>query len=680
MKPTKSLQLFLLIAFMLASGLNAQVNNKTGYPQKEQKHFYAIEISDVLCGYIEEDVIPIKREEAILIMITDKIIVLQSVLGGEVDMEIKSNKIIDPTSGNYLHLNTDIQQGGLSLGYEIKVDDLSVVYTNKLNGETTNFNITKDIVLDNGSYYTFLINKLPDGTKANDYLFIESMSGEIETRSYTFLGNEKIRLNKKNYQALKFNEVNKKTGLICDLWIDGTTGLMLQRTFLNGRRIYLTSPSVIKKSQVAKMDDILFAKVGTVIQNISGIAYMKIEAKIRTTGEWITPDDLNLPGQEFKGTVKDNLIEGVFEISHSIYDGSGAPDFPCDYSKQPDMEKYLNPENFIESDDPKLINKAHEITQGAENTWEAATRISLWVSKNITYAIPGGLTARKTLDSGNGECGAHSRLVAALCRAVGIPAKFVIGCMYTSTYGGTFGQHAWNEIYMGEAGWIPVDATATEFNFIDSGHLRLGEQTSFNPIEMRIIEYEIREEESTEEVDIPNKFMPYLGAYTGPVSGNTFDVSYKNGSLSVQIPNQIAMPLNPPDDKGMWHSSVSNSLYFSFEMDDSGMAKNMHLHQLIPCPKRSSPESTDETVPLKFRPYLGKYYFAAIANELTVLYQDSILVVKDPTVSQLIRLQPPDKNGKWMDEFNQNGLVFVFDEVGEVTRFNVVSEFILERK
>jgi len=46
--------------------------------------------------------------------------------------------------------------------------------------------------------------------------------------------------------------------------------------------------------------------------------------------------------------------------------------------------------------------------------------------------------------------------------------------MYTPYRGGLFAQHAWNEVYMGEAGWIPVDSTLREFDFVDSGHLRLG--------------------------------------------------------------------------------------------------------------------------------------------------------------------------------------------------------------
>ena len=62
--------------------------------------------------------------------------------------------------------------------------------------------------------------------------------------------------------------------------------------------------------------------------------------------------------------------------------------------------------------------------------------------------------------------------------------------MYTPIHGGSFGQHAWNEIYMGgKAGWIPVDSTAGEIDYVDSGHIRFGELVSFNPVKMEVLDY-----------------------------------------------------------------------------------------------------------------------------------------------------------------------------------------------
>jgi len=136
------------------------------------------------------------------------------------------------------------------------------------------------------------------------------------------------------------------------------------------------------------------------------------------------------------------------------------------------LDQYLRPGIRIESDDPVLSGKAEEITAGSGNRWDAACRIARWVGDNISGLASG--SARETYDSRRGLCGEKSLLTAAFCRAVGIPARVVWGYMYTLEYGGSFGQHAWNEVYMDSAGWIPLDATIGEYDYVDSGHIRLG--------------------------------------------------------------------------------------------------------------------------------------------------------------------------------------------------------------
>jgi transglutaminase-like putative cysteine protease len=65
--------------------------------------------------------------------------------------------------------------------------------------------------------------------------------------------------------------------------------------------------------------------------------------------------------------------------------------------------------------------------------------------------------------------------------------------MYTPKDGGSFGHHAWNEVFMGDNGWIPIDVTIHETNYVDSGHIRLGilntPRTSIDYREIEILEY-----------------------------------------------------------------------------------------------------------------------------------------------------------------------------------------------
>jgi tetratricopeptide (TPR) repeat protein len=437
------------------------------------------------------------------------------------------------------------------------------------------------------------------------------------------------------------------------------------------RKIYLSDQSVVDKIKVANMDASIVTKTNVAISDVQSLTYMKVDAVIEPIGQNFSEEDLNVPGQKFTGTVKDNLIEGVFEISHAKYDGNVAPPFPPKFNDS-SLDKYLKADGRVESDDPVLIKKAKEITEGSKDSWEAAKRLSKWVAENIHYAIPGGGTARKTYDIRAGECGAHSFLLASFCRAVGIPARVVWGGMYVPNYGGGFGQHGWNEIYMGEAGWIPVDATALEVDFADAGHIRISEyqstSSSFNGKKFEIIDYKLMDKpQETASAD----YSEYYGKYTNLASGRTFEVLDKEGNLSVDIPGQMVLPFNKPDEKGKWYCKLSPTLYLEFTREEENQIKEMLLHEIAQMTKKSSPEAIEASVPENMRPYLGKYLFAAINQEFTVFYNDGALVIHDPTKNEDITLQSPNEEGGWLDEFDKNVIYFDKDAEGNVTLLKV---------
>ena len=65
-------------------------------------------------------------------------------------------------------------------------------------------------------------------------------------------------------------------------------------------------------------------------------------------------------------------------------------------------------------------------------------------------------------------------LTAAMCRAVGIPARVVSGLIYTENLSGqkdVFGGHAWTEAYVGGV-WIGLDATRSPQGY-GAGHIIL---------------------------------------------------------------------------------------------------------------------------------------------------------------------------------------------------------------
>ena len=92
-----------------------------------------------------------------------------------------------------------------------------------------------------------------------------------------------------------------------------------------------------------------------------------------------------------------------------------------------------------------------------------------WVYDSLdkvpTASIP---NAVQVLEMRAGDCNEHAVLLAALARAVGLPARVVAGVVYLD---GAFLYHAWNEVWLGD-GWVSVDAALDQLP-VDATHIKL---------------------------------------------------------------------------------------------------------------------------------------------------------------------------------------------------------------
>ena len=679
MKDSKKQFLMCALAILI---LVSSVSLKTQAAQLEpQTFYYGIEINGVLCGYSEINLSPMVKDGKDMTLMKQKFFAMLSALGSKFNTELKLTYHIDPTTGNFTYHDSEIKQGQTQLGSVIYIEGDTARFTSTPGNRETTIELPPDVVLENTLSFPHLIRDFVERKmdKAS-YEIYEVREAEVQKSTYTKAGTKELELAGKSYNALVLDKLNHKTGLKVTMWLDVETGRVLKAVAPGNRLSYRADPSVVNRIKMADVDENLFAKVDVAIADVQAISYMKVKATIEPTGLWVTEEGLNVLGQSFKGTINDNLVEGVFEIEHKRYDGSDAPAFPPDFSKDESLKKYLEAEEFIESDDSVLIEKAQEITQGSKDSWEAACRLSKWVAENIGYAIPGGMTARKTYDIKAGECGAHSILLAAFCRAMGIPARVVWGCMYVPNYGGAFGQHGWSEIYMGKAGWITVDATANETDYVDSGHIRIGEYqsmaTALNPKKMEVLDFRAGSMKMGQaEEEASQMYKAYVGEYTSTAIKTVLKVFVQGGGLAVDIPGKVVLALNDPDEKGLWYCKLSNQLFFTFKRKYLGFGKvvEMELHQIIPLPRKSGPEKVNNNVPEKFRPYLGTYSLAALRADFTVLYKDGSLAVDDPLAKKIVKLQLPNEKGRWLDEFNKNTIFFELDNQGNAKTMKIDS-------
>lgn len=194
--------------------------------------------------------------------------------------------------------------------------------------------------------------------------------------------------------------------------------------------------------------------------------------RLRLTGADLTSPDLQGDGQRVDG----DLIELIDPRQIT------ATPTPAD------LDRYLRPETFIESDAPEIRAEAERLVQGITGPRARAERltreVNSLVEKRPTVSLPSALEVLRTKV---GDCNEHTVLFVAMARSLGIPARINVGVAYMH---GAFYYHAWPEVYLDEGNgrglWLPVDPTFNQFP-ADATHVRLArggldKQTAILPL------------------------------------------------------------------------------------------------------------------------------------------------------------------------------------------------------
>jgi len=128
--------------------------------------------------------------------------------------------------------------------------------------------------------------------------------------------------------------------------------------------------------------------------------------------------------------------------------------------------------NLIQSDDRKIVALAQQAAGETKDPWEVAQGLEQFVHRYITTISfsQAFATAAEVAAKPVGDCKAHAMLLAALCRARGIPARVVIGLVYMSETR-SFAYHMWTEAHIDKR-WIPLDATLGRGG-IGAAHLKV---------------------------------------------------------------------------------------------------------------------------------------------------------------------------------------------------------------
>lgn len=154
--------------------------------------------------------------------------------------------------------------------------------------------------------------------------------------------------------------------------------------------------------------------------------------------------------------------EGIAKVR--TYNIKTAQAMNVNKSPEKDLSKYLQPEPYIESNDPYIVNIAKQIKGNSQE--EIIQNIYEYAQKNMTYKVMQNIGAKKALQIKQGKCSEFSNVMVALCRAKKIPARIVMGNIARES----MTQHNWVEVYFDKYGWVAFDPTtqATVVNIMDA--------------------------------------------------------------------------------------------------------------------------------------------------------------------------------------------------------------------
>ncbi len=255
--------------------------------------------------------------------------------------------------------------------------------------------------------------------------------------------------------------------LVSWIWCDGA-GQTLKSQLIGG--LGGESYRTTKEDAVSQLDDVdfdLFRMTTVKVDRPLTDPHRKRRIVYRVRLEDNDPNEAFTAGSgQTKQRIDDNTVQITVRARGLNDQGDAAA-----ARKQPGKADRL-PNNYIQSDDERVVALARKVAPDEKDAARLAAALEQFVGKYVerkdfSRALA---TAAEVAESGQGDCTEHAVLLAALCRARGLPARVAIGLVGSERDGG-FAYHMWNEVWIGDR-WIPLDATL-RMGGIGAAHLKI---------------------------------------------------------------------------------------------------------------------------------------------------------------------------------------------------------------
>lgn len=122
-------------------------------------------------------------------------------------------------------------------------------------------------------------------------------------------------------------------------------------------------------------------------------------------------------------------------------------------------QRYLADDSKFDLTNPIIVKAVQAAVGDETNPYWIGRKVFSYVIEHMEYELAGGWNvAPAVLARGKGSCSEYSFVYIAMCRAAGLPARYVGSVAIRGDDASTDDvYHRWVEIYLPSFGWLPVD-------------------------------------------------------------------------------------------------------------------------------------------------------------------------------------------------------------------------------
>lgn len=187
------------------------------------------------------------------------------------------------------------------------------------------------------------------------------------------------------------------------------------------------------------------------------------------------PDPPNLWGNWTRTATNDTPAQIEYEINVALTDTAAAiPSVPFGATAVPKAQRaYLRPSRLVQSKDPEIRRRARDLTREARTLEEATWALFQYAAAFVRTGE--GAEAKEdavtVLRQQHGNSSGKARLLTALLRSLGVPARLVGGLKLEDATKKR-GTISWVEAYLGGV-WVPLDPGGGYFGWLPNRYLAL---------------------------------------------------------------------------------------------------------------------------------------------------------------------------------------------------------------